>query len=63
LSTDRIQSHAYPFIVLISVVHPRLNGWYLLNGLRTMSRRRAPGAQHPGHSPWIFPLENNSKIL
>jgi hypothetical protein len=27
-----------------------------------MSRHRAPGAQHRGHRPRIFPLENNSEI-
>jgi hypothetical protein len=27
-----------------------------------MSRFRAPSAQHRGHSPRIFPLENNSEI-
>jgi hypothetical protein len=33
-----------------------------MKGPRTVSRRHAPGAQHRGHSPWIFPLENNSEI-
>jgi hypothetical protein len=33
-----------------------------MKGPWTVSRRCAPGVQHRGHSPWIFPLENNFEI-